>query len=189
MVTMPPYHCRRAWLRSFWLIASGVVGIVCGFILAAAGGAHAPGAGALVAAAMAVPGLIWPQAASVPFRAWNRLAGAFAAAARLYVTRVCLYTIFPAVGLLGSSMKMDSRDVVESGWTRRRHAGTIAFRSPADLDSQAAQERNWFRTYLSWAARSENRWSFGLVPFLMLLALVEEDVATSRPEHDIYTLY
>ena len=32
MLMLPDYHCRRAWLRSFWLVQSGLVGLVWGFV-------------------------------------------------------------------------------------------------------------------------------------------------------------
>ena len=192
MITMPPYYCRRAWLRSFWLVASCSVGLACGALLVAIGQRHGVPTGAAVALALAVPGLVWPLATSKAFRAWNRLAGRFAAVARLYLTRVCLYTIVPAVGLLGSSMTMERPASVESGWMRRRFPRSLAYGSTADLDtaaSPASGQAGWLQAYSSWARRSDNWWTFGLIPFLVLLTAFEEDAPEDPLDHDIYTLY
>jgi hypothetical protein len=189
MLVMPPYHSRRAWLRSFWLVVSVAAGLGCGVLLAVGGHAHALGAGVAIGVALAVPGLIWPHATAMAFRAWNKLARLFANAARLYVTRVCLYTIFPVVGLFGSTMTMDRPASLDTGWARRRFPRTAAYGSTADLDAPTPSNSGWLRDYASWASRSGRPWTLGLVPFLILLSVFEEEAPAIPPDHDIYTLY
>jgi hypothetical protein len=138
---------------------------------------------------LALPGLLRPRSTAKAFRAWNKLAMLFAAAARVYVARVCLYTVFAAVGLLGSNMEMELPHSPASGWTRRQAPRTMNYLSSSDLGPPDRRKRGWLRAYVAWAGQSRNLWALGLIPFLLLLALLEEDVGTSPPAHGIYTLY
>lgn len=188
MMTLPRYHCRRAWLRSFWTVQSALAGVVCGLAAQLAGGPGVP-IGLAAALGLALPGWLRPHATAGAYRAWNRLAARIAAAARLYVSRVCLLAFFPIVGLLGSSMQMQPAGAQVSGWTGRPRPRTFSFRAAADLPEQAREDPGWLRGYLAWARHGDRLWSLALLPFLVVLAVVEEDVATDLPDHDVYTLF
>jgi hypothetical protein len=179
VLTLPAYHTRRAWLRAFWLVQSATASLLLWAALAAA---SRPGAGALVVfALLAAPGLVWPHAMAKPYRAYNFAVRRFAELSSSVVTRVCLWGIFPAVGMVGSQMKMKPDEAAGFGWAPRE--------APAGGSAPELQNSDWLASFLAWSGRNDNRWSLALLPFLLLLALLEEDPEEETLEHDVYTLY
>ena len=178
MLTLPAYHTRRAWLRAFWLVQSAVIAVLLWAVLVAIG---RPSVGALgVFVALALPGWIWPRALEKPYRAWNLVVRRFAELASAIVTRVCIWFVFPAAGMVGSQMKMKPGDAAGFGW---------APRDVSDGATPTPQRSDWLASFLAWSRRADNGWSVALLPFLTLLALLEEDPEEETLEHDVYTLY
>jgi len=183
VLTLPPYHTRRAWLRAFWLVLSATAALLLAAALAAAGRGGAGVTGLVCFALLAVPGWLRPYALSVPYRAWNRGVRAFAELASGYVTRVCLWGIFPVVGAFGSAMRMKPGEAAGFGWAPREVAPGEAAGMPEP------QRSDWYAAFRAWSARDDRRWTRVLLPFLLLLALLEEDPEQEVLEHDVYTLY
>jgi hypothetical protein len=178
MLTLPAYHTRRAWLRAFWLVQSAAIALLLWAVLVVTG---RPSAGAFVVfAALAVPGWIWPRSLATPYRAWNFAVRRFAEFASAVVTRVCIWGVFPAAGMIGSQMKMKPDEAAGFGW---------APRDVSDGATPALQRGDWLTSFMAWSRRADNGWSVALLPFLTLLALLEEDPEEETLEHDVYTLY
>ncbi len=178
MLTLPAYHTRRAWLRAFWLVQSAGIALLLWAALVASG---RPSVGALVVfVVLAVTGWVRPRALEKLYRAWNYSVRRFAAIASAIVTRVCIWGVFPAAGMAGSQMKMKPDEAAGFGW------------APRDLSDGATptpQRSDWLASFLAWSRRGDNGWSLALLPFLSLLALLEEDPEEETLEHDVYTLY
>jgi len=187
MLTLPAYHHRRAWLRAFGLAAGGLAGLSCGLGILASGLPHAAGIGTLVGLALALPSLIVPRWFSLPYRAWNRLARLFVRGARAYLTRICLYTVFPAAGLTRTGIQLARPADGSSGWVARETLPRDAYGGPSDRPGP--QDSTWSSHYARWARQSGTPWAICLLPFLWTLQALEEDVEQAEVSSDVYTLF
>jgi hypothetical protein len=189
MITLPRFPPRRAWLRSFWIAISLVSGLMVSILCALLISPHWFASGAAFAVAVAVPGLLQPQIASLPYRAWNKLARAFVRVARFWVTGVCFYIICVTVGLSGSHARLAQPTSNESLWVARRISTSTTYNHKYDGASQEFAQKGWIRAYFAWAVGSGNFWAVCLLPFLMLLAALENDDNRSPVAANIYTLF
>jgi hypothetical protein len=82
--------------------------------------------------------------------------------------------------MIGSQMKMKPDEAAGFGW---------APRDVSDGATPALQRGDWLTSFMAWSRRADNGWSVALLPFLTLLALLEEDPEEETLEHDVYTLY
>jgi hypothetical protein len=189
MITLPPYPPRRAWLTSFGLVMSLVGGLLIGALLSLR---ISPGwfiVGIVVALLLSLPGLLWPQTVSIPYRAWNKLAYAFAHLARLWLTGVCFYIVFVAVGRLGSSLKLDRSSADGSLWVSRETSVPVTYGSPHGIIRAKSSRRGWVSAFVSWALQSGNGWACCLLPFLLLLSVLEGEQEESVLPTHTYTLF
>ena len=189
MITLPRFPPGRAWLQSFWMAMSltsgAMVSIVCGLLISPWWFAS----GAAFAVVMAVPGLLWPQLASPPYRAWNKLARGVVRVARLWVTGVCFYIICVTVGLTGSYARLARPTSHESLWVARRTPASAAYGGGYDGVPREFARKGWIRAYFAWARQSGNVWAVCLLPFLILLSATENDENQNRIASNIYTLF
>lgn len=183
------YIARRAWLTSFWLVicaSSGLLFVVLSVLLASPWWL---GAGVILTVALALLGLLWSQAISLPYRAWNKLAMYFAWAGRLYLTGIYFFVMFVVVGQVRSSFKLGGAAALgASGWVPRKPLAPAAYPSQYDVAISDSSHKGWVRTYLSWALHSGNFWAVFLLPFLILLNALEPDGKKTIPI-GIYTLF
>lgn len=188
MTIVLPFHNRRAWLRSFWLTASLVPGILAGALSRGlpAGGRLA--VGLIVAIFVAVPGLARPDLARRPMRAWNALARRFARAASAWLTAVSFHIVIRAMRGKGSSLRLDQPDPGDSLWTP--WPDSIAGDVLADgIVAARSSGPGWFRNFVTWARASGNFWGLALLPMLLLLSAFETSEDVEEPPPGIYTLY
>lgn len=188
MISLPTPR-SRATVRGFWLVSSLAVGIGTGLVMAVAEASAPAWTAALVAAAVAAPGMLWPHLVSLPYRAWNRLARYYADAASAYVTAVCFATVVLAAGRAARSPHFSSppRD---STWVTRgtQPAGSYGSQDHGPLSARGG----WMATLARWAPTSGNGWTLLLLPFLLLLRVLDKDpdqAGQAAVPSDIYTLY
>jgi hypothetical protein len=174
---------------SFGLVMSLVSGLLIGALLSLRISSGWFVVGIVVALMLSLPGLLWPQIVSIPYRAWNKLAYAFAHLARLWLTGVCFYIVFVAVGRLGSSLKLARLTADESLWVPRETRVPAAYGSLHGIIRAESSKRGWISAFVSWAMQSGNGWACCLLPFLMLLSVLEgEQEEGNLPTHT-YTLF
>src|SRR5215510_3140694 len=106
MITLPAYPPRRAVLVSFCLVMSCAGGLLIGIASLVLLSLQGFLAGTVLASAIALLGFLRPQAVSIPYRAWNRLAREFARVARPWLIAICYYIVFVAVGRTESSFRL-----------------------------------------------------------------------------------
>jgi hypothetical protein len=145
--------------------------------------------GAALALAIAVPGLVRPQIASLPYRAWNRLARQFVRVARLWVTGVCFFIVFVTVGLTGSHARLAPPTPNGSLWLARRPLRPTASGYAYDGVPHEFVQKGWISAYCAWARQSNNLWAVCLLPFLILLSSLENDENQNPVAANIYTLF
>jgi hypothetical protein len=166
------------------LCSGGLLGILLALLASPAWG----GLGVVLACGLAFPGLLWPQIIVKPYSLWNKLATVLARVARYMLLRICFSIIF-VVGWSGASLQLARPTPTESLWVRR---GTLAPHMYAHQYVVAAPTSNhagWTKTYLSWARRSGNFWAVSLLPFFILLAVVDTDQRDPGFPANIYTLF
>jgi hypothetical protein len=182
-----PSPLWRVWLLSFWLVISVMSGLVLGIF---AGLCIAPlwsVVGVLAAPLLAVPGLLWPKIVMLPYRLWNRLARDFVRYARMILTAIC-FCIIIVVGRLGSSMMVSRPSAGQSLWIPRGTLSPMAYASQHASVTAHLPRQNWIAQFFTWTIRSGNLWACCLLPFLLLLALLEPEYEPHILT-DIYTLF
>jgi hypothetical protein len=171
---------RRAWLRAFWIQLSLGAAMAVGAAIWM-GGAPPGRAGGLavgVGVLLAVSGWFRPEIARVPYRGWNVLARGVARLTRFWVTALLLWVVLFVVGRTGSRMRMGPSPGSGSGWMPAEAAEEV----------EPGGEVGWARSYLAWARGSGNLWSVVLLPFLWVLASVQDSEERAVPT-ETYTLY
>src|SRR4026207_1366571 len=99
-IILPP-ALRFSILMAFWLALSLLAGIIISVIVSIWISPTQAPLGLIAVPILALPGLLWPQLAILPYGAWNRLAGTFARFARTWLMGICFYVIVVAVGRSG----------------------------------------------------------------------------------------
>lgn len=191
MMPKPP---TRAALRAFWVLVSVVAGLVLGVgltMLDLVSSAGAVTVGVLAVVGLAGFGIARPYAVSFPYRVWNWLAAQVAARLRTYVTGVCFFTVVLAAGRAGSAPRFLAASSGESMWTPRESQALAAYASQCHDPRAASTRGRWTVGMRRWARRSGNHWALAVVPFLVVLRLLDTDEhqGSAAPTSDIYTLY
>lgn len=145
------------------------------------------GVGACLTVAVALTAHLWPWAWTLPYRAWNRLGRHYGDVARLYLLGLC-YVIVSAVGLAGPSKDFTRDPRFGSGWIFRKSGSEPASNGRVQGDDTMALKRGWLRTYVLWAIQSGQIWRCALLPFLVLLSMLESDERSQVPTQT-YTLF
>lgn len=180
---------RQAWLTGFGLCASAM-----SLLLSAVAALHQQsfsvfGAGVCLALVLALSACLWPWIWTWPYRAWNRLGRHYGDVARLYLLGLC-YLIVSAVGLAGPSKDFTRDPRFGSGWISRKSSSEPTSNGRVQGDDTKALKRDWVRTYVLWAIQSGQIWRCALLPFLILLSMLESDERSHVPvPTQTYTLF
>jgi hypothetical protein len=142
----------------------------------------------MVAMASLTGGMLRPQALSLPYRAWNRLASEISHLARLWVMGICFYLVLVAVGRAGSSLRLHRPGSTESLWMPRGTLVPDAYGSQHAAPAKGSLTTGWISSYLSWTVQTRNFWACFLLPFFILLSALESE-QESTVSTDLYTLF
>ena len=134
----------------------------------------------MVAAGLAVLGLVWPEMAALPYRWWNRIARKLANWATKWLMFVCYHIVFLAVGRMGAGLGLARPAPTESMWIKRAGA------EPGPVEHNLRE--HWVKTFFNWTRETGNWWAIGLLPFLLLIAMLDVEREESFPI-GIYTLF
>ena len=186
MITLvfPP---RRAWVTSFWLVASLGSGVFVGLLSALLISPRWFGLGVLVALVLALPRPLRRQ--TIAYRAWNRLARDFGRAAHLWLVAISFAIVVVAGGQKGRYLRLARPSSTASLWMPRGTLVPSVYISPYSAATARAPEKGWIATFFSWARQSGNLWALSLLPFFMLLSALRTNQGKSDLPADIYTLF
>jgi hypothetical protein len=184
-----PEPPRRAFLRSFWLVLSLCIGGLSAAILALVVSHVWACVGGILACALAVSGLLWPQICAKPYSAWNHLIRIYVRVTRRVLMSISFYIIFVAVGWSGSSLRLVRPAPTESLWVSRGTLAPSTYAHQYTGTTAASEQAGWTKTYLAWATRSGNFWAVALLPFVFLLAVLDVDQKDAGFPANIYTLF
>ena len=173
---------RRAESTAFWILT---IALVSGglSVLSAVSGAARPwvwAAGGLLALA---PALLWPQFLDIGIRAWNKGMRLCAAALRVYALWISYYLLFGSVSRVGSSLHVGPSGSTASQWISRTQFG------PPLRERAMSSNAELQQGLLAFARTSGRLWSLCLLPLMLLLTLLAEEVEPTMPSSSSYTLY
>lgn len=169
-----PLHPRRAWLRSCWLVTTAILGLACGGILALPFGLAGMVTGIMTGCFVGALGWMAPSLATRPYRWWHRASDFYGRTLRLIIKAVMFFVIL-AAGRQSSSLQLARPFERASVWVPRRTLPSANYPHEDERVMGPAAVRAWPATYLTWARASGRRWAFSLLPFLLLLSLLEPE--------------
>jgi len=186
-----PSSPTTVWLRSFWLVMSLSSGLLVGALSALLFSFPWYALGIVVALGLALPGLLRPQRASMPYRAWNTLAHIYIRYAYNGLLLIWFYIVFMAVGHSGApSLRLAHPLAAESLWVLRGVEAVTSSHGSHHTTIEEALHRSWVSAFLAWATRTSNWWAYCLLPFFMLLAPLVRELDDDSPfPVDIYPLF
>jgi hypothetical protein len=130
-----------------------------------------------------------PQLGLILYKAWNRFARYFAALCQAYVIAICYILIISPVGKVCSALRITAPGPSESLWVPRSSVHPRAYRSLyGAADEKVESIDSLWRSFVSWALRTDSLWACALLPLISLLGLLEaeQEVEVSS---DIYSLF
>lgn len=183
-----PVHPRRAWLQSFWIVTCSTSGFFVGGLLAVQLGSMWLAAGLLAGGLLSYIGFLFPAVTLGPYRLWFRILDLYCRVVRLAVKVVCFFVIFVIVGRRKSSLCVDRPTDKASIWLPRTTLPSANYPHEYEGEIGPARLRSWVSVYAAWARSSGNGWAITLLPFLLLLSLLEPEQERAFPA-GIYTLF
>jgi hypothetical protein len=184
-----PSPPRRAWLHSFWLALSFYSGVTAGILLAVLQVAHWFAVALLLTLIMAGAGFLLPQVSVNVYHFWNRAMLWVGRWIRLGLLAICYGCICLATAHKGHAICLGRPAANGSLWIARGTLAPFAYDHQYAVPGPTPSSRSRFVTYLQWAKQSGNGWAVCLLPFLLLLAVVDAEQSTSDFPANIYTLY
>ncbi len=183
-----PLHPRRAWLQSFWIVMCSMIGLLAGGCLAVRLGIPWIAAGVLAGALLSAIGFLVPTVARGPYRLWFRVTDFYFRMVRLAVKTVCYFVVFVVVGRRKSSLLCDRPTAMASIWVPRHTLPVTNYPHEYEGETREVKQRPWVSVYLSWARSTGHGWAISLLPFLLLLSVLEPEQERAFPA-GIYTLF
>src|SRR5262245_14994309 len=184
-----PSDERRAHVLSFLCLLSGFVTVFC---VLAAWWLHAKifvACLAIISAGVAVLMLIRPNFAGRAYRAWNRrISHPFAKSAANIVTKVAFFMLFVAGSKTAWRRHFHDAGRTSTSWTPRESLAPTAYAALYAARATPSRRRGWIADYVRWATRTGNVWSVSLLPYFLLLMVLDRDEETAAPAN-IYTLF
>jgi hypothetical protein len=180
-----PSGLRRAELRGFCVAASGIMlfalFLVCGpsMSFVYAGAAIAP---------LSASGMIYPSLLIIPYRIWNKCAKLYARFAQISLMAIAYHFIVRIVGLMALSGQFKPARSGISAWVPRRTITVLAYDSQYEAPDHLSIHAPWTAGFVSWARRTPNVWAVCLLPFMILVSILEPEEEREQVS-DIYTLF
>jgi hypothetical protein len=176
-------------LKSFWLVMSLVIGLLIGCFLNILFSPIWFALGMFIAFCIAMPGLIRPRIATIPYRAFNILVRIFIRYANEWILLVCFFVVYTAGGKKGSFKKLDRPHESESLWIPRYQDSSGIYGTNNVVVITESTHSSWFFTFVRWAIKSGNWWMFCLLPYMILIAVFKKEKLQTTISENIYTLY
>jgi hypothetical protein len=174
LLPSPP---RRSHLRAFVLALGLAGGLALVGLLALGLTRWGLGLGMGLCLATASVGLAWPNLFRSPYYAWNRLSGHYLRGVRWSIKTLCFLILVILHQRVGSPLRLDTGP---PQWTAR---------APSDTFSVAeVGQPDWRAAYVAWARGTGKWWALSLLPFLMVLAALDQELEPVLPSQT-YTLF
>ena len=182
-----PSALRRAEIRSFGLVTSGVTLIILSLILCVS---RPFVYAAVVIVSLSILGLIYPRLLRIPYRIWNKSAKLYARFAQISLMAIVYYLVVRTMGLTALSDQFTSGPSLSSssGWVPRQPISIPAYESQYEASDPLSLQAPWTVGFVSWAWRTGNLWTVCLLPFLVFVSILEPEKDAEQVS-GIYTLF
>lgn len=123
------------------------------------------------------------------YKGFNKVVRLFMVISRWVVLRLFYTVVWVAGGKGGASLRMVPLRNGESNWTVRAGSSSkLSELSPGVIKWESGNS-HYCRPMVQWAFQSGNWWMIGLLGFMVLLDLYENDQPASHIPSNLYTLY
>lgn len=184
-----PFPANVFQLKSFWLVMNLIIGLFAGSILSLLISSVWFLSGILLAFILSIPGMIWPDIANIPYRAFNKIVRIVTHYANESILRICFFVIHIAGGKKGSFFRLTCPGENKSQWIPRHRDSSGIYELNNAVSCKEYTQRNWFYTFIRWILKSGNWWMLSLVPTIILISFFKEDKVKTASSENIYTLY
>jgi hypothetical protein len=182
-----PIHPRWA-LKGLWVVVCAISGVKAGSAVWVLGWPGELAVGVAVAGAVWLVGLAFPPLVVFVHLAWNWAARRITRYGRPALLWICYFVVLLAVGKKNGRFGATGAVPAGSLWMGRETLAPEAYALPFNIITNGATAGGWVRGYVRWAVRSKNLWAIAVLPFLVLIAALEEREDLSLPAN-VYTLF
>ena len=184
-----PFPANIFQLKGFWLVMSLIIGLLIGYFLNILFSPIWFVSSIFITFGIAVPGLIRPRVATMPYRAFNKLVRGFIRFTNECILLVCFFTIYIAGGKNSSFIKLVRPHESESLWVPRYQDSSGIHGTNNVVVMTKSTHSSWLFTFVRWAIKSGNWWMFCLLPYMILIAVFKKEKLQTTISENIYTLY
>ena len=140
------------------------------------------------AALAAIIGIRFPSVMRTAYDLWRTLTTYYIRLARMWSIGVCFYVILGIAGSTKANLLLQRPPASLSMWAHWKHTEAEGYAKPVDTSIKRSYKMRWLTSFLNWAAKPRHAWAYSLLPFVILLRLVEGEQQKQFPT-SIYTLY
>ena len=184
-----PFPPGRATLKSFWLVMSVSLGLVSGYLVHMVFSSGFLVLWGLLTVIFAIPGVLRPEIASLPCRAFNKLVSVFAQYATEVLSLACFAVVCTAVGKKGHSLRLAKPTDAASLWVPQGEDAIGNDVKAHGASGMVFPRGNWVSILAGWAVHSGNWWMLSMLPYMFLISIFSKNKQTASPPAHIYTLY
>jgi hypothetical protein len=176
-------------LKSYWLVMSLCIGLILAYPLSLLFDIHWLMSLVVIALAVATPGVLKPQIATLPYRIHNACAHIFARYTKECLLFACFCIMSIATGKKMVALASQSRLEHPSSWFPREEQDRASGNVETIRMIVEIKPRGFVRHFVQWTIQSRNWWIVLLLPFLALLSIFENERRMHTVPENIYTLF
>lgn len=184
-----PFPANIFQLKSFWFVISLIIGLLLGYFFNILFSPIWFASSIFITFGIAMPGLIRPRIATIPYRAFNKSVRILTHCVNEWILIVCFFVVYIAGGKKGSFKKLDRPRESESLWIPRYQDSSGIHDTDNVVVMTKPTHRSWFFTFVRWAIKSGSWWMFCLLPHMILIAAFKKEKLQTTISENIYTLY
>ncbi len=184
-----PFPANSFQLSGFWLVMSVIIGLLIGYFLNILFSPIWFVSSLFITFGIAMPGLIRPRIATIPYRAFNKSVRALTYCVNEWSLIVCFLVVCTAGGKKGSLMKLARPHESESLWRPRCQSSSEIHGTNNPVVMPISPNSSWLFTFVRWTIKSGNWWMFCLLPYMILIAAFKKEKLQTVISENIYTLY
>ena len=187
-MTTLPFRPRRHWLLSFWLVVSVLAGVTMGTLGWLLLSPRWTVGAIMLAAGSMTFGMLRPEIMAGGYGVWNEASHFVARGVRLALVTICYFVVLVPLHLSGTTLELGRPNRGQSLWVTRRQPTRTAYFKVFEAANGGSPRRAWIASYVSWACETGNVWAVFLLPFLVLLSILDVPDAPRSVPADIYTV-
>ncbi len=119
---------------------------------------------------------------------WRIMTQLYIRLSRLWSIGVCFYAILGITGSTRVNLLLQRPPRASSLWALWKTPEAELYAKPTAISTTRNRNGYWLSSFLDWARHPRHIWAYSLLPFVILLRLVEGEQQKQFPTN-IYTLY